>query len=306
MDPKTLFQRILVAVDSKGFALNAFEQALALAKALDSQLVAVHASETHSAMWMGLNDQQISAILASNLASSRAEVIAALNLQGRAHEFDIASDEDLLRVVPGYSSKAILQIAEKTQAELLVLGAHSRRALFDLGSTTRSILSHTSLPVWRQVGDVEPIKTIMVAVDFSEQSRRALTFGHALAARLGANLRVLHSYEAPAYAFTAAIEDDSGTKLLLEQERTVAVNRLAEWMENFEWGTVQASSAFVDGEARSCIISEGENADLIVLGTHGRTGLSRFLVGSVAQGVLEKSQKPVLVIPDPGRKWELE
>ena len=306
MEPKTLFQRILVAVDAKGYALNAFEQALALAKVLESRLVAVHASETHSAMWMGLNEKQISAIMDSNLATSRAEVIASLSLQDRAHEFDIASDKDLLRVVPGYSSKAILQIAEKTQAELLVLGAHSRRALFDLGSTTRSILSHTSLPVWRQVGDPQPIRTIMVAVDFSEQSKLALRYAHALAARLGANLRLLHSYEAPAYAFTAEIEDESGAKHVLEQERTVAVNRLAEWMEDFEWGAVQASSTFVDGEARSCIITEGESSDLIVLGTHGRTGLSRFLVGSVAQAVLEKSQKPVLVVPDPDRKWELE
>jgi len=72
------------------------------------------------------------------------------------------------------------------------------------------------------------------------------------------------------------------------------------------WGSVDAQPLFINGDVRQALQASAKHCDLIVMGTHGRTGLSRFLLGSVTYATLRYADVPVMVVPDMERSWLLE
>jgi nucleotide-binding universal stress UspA family protein len=211
----------------------------------------------------------------------------------------------VLRVTPGPPARVLLERAAEFQADLVVLGPHSKASFFDFGSTARAVLSRTVTPVWSQLGAVEPVTSILVPVDFSAHSREALNHARALAERLHASVRVLHCYEPPTFAFDGTFDGASGPTYVVEQDRGAAEEELVRWMEDVDWGPVEAQSSFVEGAPARRIAQHAAAHDLVVMGTHGRTGLTRFVLGSVTYAVLRRSPVPVLAIPSPSREWLL-
>jgi nucleotide-binding universal stress UspA family protein len=137
------------------------------------------------------------------------------------------------------------------------------------------------------------VKTILVAVDFSEASARALTLGGGLAQALGASLRVLHAeaLDAPPYFTQAQME-------ALEGE--AHANRARARVYLREYGRQHTDVPFeavVDNRfATDAILHASADADLVVMGTHGRRGPSRWWLGSVAERVLRECRVPLLVV----------
>lgn len=143
------------------------------------------------------------------------------------------------------------------------------------------------------------LNRILCAVDFSEPSAGALQYALALAQRLGAEVDLFHAYQFPNYAVA-----DGAVELPPYLQEDLA-KRLQERLEQF---AKEAGGA--ECKAR-CHIAEGvpylevikaakdQHADLIVIGTHGRTGLSHMLLGSVAERVVRTSEVPVLTIRSP-------
>jgi nucleotide-binding universal stress UspA family protein len=80
----------------------------------------------------------------------------------------------------------------------------------------------------------------------------------------------------------------------LRREGLAALDRATRMAEEL---TVPFEAHLLEGRAAEVILKEAEKHDLIVMGTHGRTGLDRLLLGSVAQEVVRKSPKPVLLVP---------
>ncbi len=132
---------------------------------------------------------------------------------------------------------------------------------------------------------------ILVAIDGGEPSQRALAHAIALASRTGGgnHLRIL-------YVLDDALDQSEliaeGNAALAEAARTVAAAGIdgSEVMRPSSGGTIA-----------SAILAEAteSGADLIALGTHGRKGLRRAIVGSVAEGVIRDSRVPVLLSPQP-------
>lgn len=137
-----------------------------------------------------------------------------------------------------------------------------------------------------------PPKTIVAAVDFEGASARAVTLAGFIAAASGAALRVLHAerFDPPPYFTLEQI-------VRLDEERRLAAKALGAELRRFvaaatEW---PAEIAVVDGTPVDTILSVAAHADLLVLGTHGRRGPSRWWLGSVAERVVRGSHVPVLV-----------
>ncbi|SFN24121.1 universal stress protein [Nitrosospira briensis] len=139
---------------------------------------------------------------------------------------------------------------------------------------------------------------ILVPVDGSPTSERALQEALRLAQQQSGRLELVHVLgdvrlmEASSYINYAEMKDAmaSAGKKLLEQTRMVAQQSgTAAEVKLLEAGGARIASAIVE-EARQW------QADLIVIGTHGRTGFSRVLFGSVAEGVVRTAQIPVLLI----------
>lgn len=126
-------------------------------------------------------------------------------------------------------------------------------------------------------------RSILVAVDFGEASARAVAVGGALAAHCGATLRLLHAerFEAPPYFTPEQIET-------LEAEQHTIRNRVEQALTEFgRQHTPRAFTAVVDDRSPTdAILNAATGSDLVVMGTHGRRGPTRWWLGSVAERVL--------------------
>ncbi|HEY1959065.1 MAG TPA: universal stress protein [Polyangiaceae bacterium] len=142
---------------------------------------------------------------------------------------------------------------------------------------------------------MRPIQTLLVPVDFSETSEAALEYAVSLAQPLGARLVVMHAYELPIYGFPdgALVASVEVATRLMNSAQVGLDAMVARWRgesridtvlrQGVPWEEVQA-------------VAEDVGADLIVIGTHGRRGIARALLGSVAEKILRTSTRPVLTV----------
>ncbi len=150
------------------------------------------------------------------------------------------------------------------------------------------VATGSARPAWSY-----PPRRVLAPIDFGDASARALIVADGLARRHGAVLSVLHGdiLEAPIY-FTheqaAAIED----------ERHSAADAMRREMARFVRAVVAgpAEVNFIEEAPATAIVESAAHADLIVMGTHGRRGASRWWLGSVAERVVRESPIPVLVV----------
>ncbi|MEQ1573381.1 MAG: universal stress protein [Vicinamibacterales bacterium] len=139
---------------------------------------------------------------------------------------------------------------------------------------------------------MRPPRSILAAVDFSEQSRQALTLAARLARQCGAALHVLHAED----PLLAAAATQAGIDLTAETQ---------EELQRFigsapPAATCTPSRSVVMGAPVSTIlhVAKRDGDDLIVLGAHGMSGAGHALFGSVTEGVLTRADRSVLVTPD--------
>lgn len=143
-----------------------------------------------------------------------------------------------------------------------------------------------------------PWNKICCAVDFSETSRAALEQAVALASSLDADLTLVHVLPAPLQAATGVLVSSRGVAAA-EAERSEA--DLARWREDAArrlGRTVRARALWGEPAAEIVRDAREEGYDLLVLGTHGRSGLPRLVLGSVAERVARQAVCPVLVVHD--------
>jgi nucleotide-binding universal stress UspA family protein len=145
----------------------------------------------------------------------------------------------------------------------------------------------------------DTITKILVPVDFSPHAERAVHYATTLAHRLGARLELLHVVEDPfvAGAWTSDVflpyDDDLLRNLTDGAERELAARK-----ESARALGVTADTAVITGRPMYSILEYAREGgfDLIVMGTHGRTGLSHVFMGSVAERVVRQAPCPVLTM----------
>lgn len=143
------------------------------------------------------------------------------------------------------------------------------------------------------------IKRILVPVDFSELSKKALEVAQKLASLFGAAVTPIHVHipitemdEPYALGMSSSVYQD------FEKIEQNLKERLAELSREFIEEDVLQEAVIVFGNPAQSIIDTSENYDMIVMTSHGRTGFTRFLLGSVAEKVLRLAHIPVLVVED--------
>lgn len=226
---------------------------------------------------------------AALLDRQRLELAAALRDQ--VERTGAAAVESLVRLGP--ADLVLASIADERDAELIVLGPPRHP---ELGTTADRLLCRTQRPVLVvRRPDRLPPSRVLVAVDLSPPAEKALAEAIRLLSALPGGppavelLFVLHPQELAASIHFAP-----------ERVRAFAVDELRRF-------AAAAAPAFADrfdlcvrtGDARDAILEEasGRQADLIVLGTHGRSGIERWLLGSVATGVLRRAATNLLIVP---------
>lgn len=205
----------------------------------------------------------------------------------------------------------IVSYAAEEHVDLIVMGAHGRRGFrrFLLGSVAEEVVRLAPCPVMtmRGEGKVPELHApgrILVPFDFSEPSRSALVAARDLAVDFKAGLELVHVIEpimaphpyAPLH-FGSQAFDMARLMERAETDLRVIAGEVA--------GTgVECSVRALEGHPAERITgyAEESGADLIVIATHGRTGLSRFFLGSVTERVVRGAECPVLTLkatPEP-------
>jgi nucleotide-binding universal stress UspA family protein len=140
------------------------------------------------------------------------------------------------------------------------------------------------------------ISHILVPTDFSDPSIDALELAVEMARRFGASITLFHAQEMPTYVFPDAVMPVTPQVVAeLEKSSQSELDRLAGRVRS---AGVPVSTRSVVGpnDAEICRYAEEMGADLIVMGTHGRTGLRHVLLGSVAEKVVRRAPCPVLTV----------
>jgi universal stress protein A len=141
------------------------------------------------------------------------------------------------------------------------------------------------------------IQRILAPTDFSELSKQGLTSALELAETFGAKLLLLHVVEPPPYPVEGIMPSQLGATLLDDLERQ-ASNDLVQMLSETHGHIVEVTRRVVVGIPYRKIVevAEDEKSDLIVMTTHGRTGLSHLVMGSVTEKIVRTAPCPVLTI----------
>jgi universal stress protein A len=140
---------------------------------------------------------------------------------------------------------------------------------------------------------------ILVPTDFSEPSEAALEYARGLAGTFGASLLVLHVFDAPVMAGAMSpegfIAESPEVLARLFEDARSRLQRRVTAADRHHYG---AKTEIVTGASADCIVNYARDRgiDLIVMGTHGRSGLAHLLVGSVAEKVVRAAPCPVMTV----------
>lgn len=294
----------LVGYDGTERSEPAVVAALELAKGFHAIVDVVHAVPVPSSLWAGVDAARQSAASAEALGNAwkhlREPVHALLERCGyRERPVD-----DVLRVMPGQPAQVLLEQAAETGADIVFLGRHHKRGLFDFGSTARALLAGVRRALWVQPGEFRPIRRVLVPVDLSEESLAALAQACVLARALGARVDALHCFPPPDFAYAQGLVYPAPEPTyVFDQARDATRAEFEAAMAKFDWQGVEHSLDFQVGDPAAIVLERQSQVDLIAMGTHGRTGLSAAVLGNVAYGVLKQAEVPVLALRHPERRW---
>lgn len=142
------------------------------------------------------------------------------------------------------------------------------------------------------------IQRILIPVDFSDCARAAVRYGLSLASRLGAEVEILHVFEPPYYVGDMMVQPpDAAAVSVHDYVRTQSEKLLQEMLDGIEAvAEGKPRRVLLAGNPAPAIAEKAADFDLVVMGTHGRSGLTHLLMGSVAEKVLRHSKTPVLVV----------
>ena len=301
-----MYDTILVPIDGSPPAERAAEHALDLARRFDATVHLIHVVDVQTAGGLfsagGVDEEFV-----GRLEASARETIAEV-------EESAGPDDDVqTAVVKGKPSEGILDYADENDADLVFMGTHGRTGLdrYATGSVTERVVRLSDVPVFTvRVTDrsvvADGYDDVLIPTDGSDCAEVAVEHGFAIAERYDATVHAVNVVNAQAVATSADSWADEGvdvaatTDLLdsLETRGETATERIAERAR--EAGLDAVAEVREGTPARSLLEYTDENdVDLITMGTHGRTGIDRYFLGSTTAKLVRKSEVPVLSVRAP-------
>ncbi|MFN3392913.1 MAG: universal stress protein [Meiothermus ruber] len=308
-----MYQRILLPIDGSPPSEHAAAVGLALAKRLGASVVLVHVIEPQR--YRELRDVQEALERARTVGRALLE-----QWERKASRAQVACTTQLTSTEPESRpgvAEALVDAGVAHGCDLVVMGTHGRTGLprVLLGSVAERMARLAPVPLLLVRGDdTKPtlFKRILVAIDGSSYSDLALQHADALAGALKARLSVVYVVPDLTQLYVSAgrawmFTDQAQLQAQLAQEQA----RLREQGEFILREAIQRcvhckrAHAVLREAGRHLIgerireVAEEEKAELIVMGTHGRTGLRKFLLGSVAEDVAQQARQPILLVRNP-------
>ncbi len=203
-------------------------------------------------------------------------------------------EDSALHLASGTPHSVVLQHAEAIGAGLIVVGSGSFEAGTSFGGVAERIVRDAHCPVL--IAKPRRPGPVLAATDFSDPGLPAVRWGEAEANRRGTKLTVLHAVDL--YVSQVASPELNLPEVslqLIEARRADGRARLEKLQQERK---PSGGTRLLEGPAQDAIVTAAEQlgADLVVIGTHGRTGFRRLALGSVAEGVVRRAPCSVLVV----------
>ncbi len=303
-----MFKNFIVALDGSECAMHALQLALSLAKAEGSNVTVCSVADPSPVYGTAGPPTLIEDELAAIHAHAEHVVDDALE---KARAAGITTEGIVLSGEPVYE---IVSYATKTRAEAIVVGTHGRSGFrrFFIGSIAEGVLRSAAVPVLtvRAQAQLEILPPkgglikILVPVDGSECSLQALDIAADFAGSLNAEIIVCHVVDLAKAARLSGGQAQLVQGFLEELQsegKTILAAALARAGER-----VTASSRIAEGIPVDEIerLAADIRPSFIVIGSHRRTGISRLMMGSVAEGVVRGAPIPVMVVPSKQKQPE--
>jgi nucleotide-binding universal stress UspA family protein len=287
------FTKILCPIDFSPGSHQAMRVAIRLANEADAELVLAHAWYVPPVAFAGeyAFSQEITQALQDG---ARAALDDAMREATRLGARRLAS-----QLLAGMPRHELVGVLERDPAfDLVVMGTHGRTGLARilLGSIAEGIVRHAPCSVLavRPDGEPGPFARVLCPIDFSDGSQHALELAAGLVQPGGAGITLLHVVDPPA----VYLGEQRMVELVSDLDR-YSTEHLDRWAARLE-GKLPAPVTKLSRVGRPGaeilrVLDEQPAFDLVVMGSHGRTGLERVLLGSVAEQVVRHAARPVLV-----------
>lgn len=312
---ESLVQRIVFATDFSSCSLKAFGYALTWAKFYKAPLTIVHVVRNYSSL--DIEEAIVYVNVEEQIQGARERLEKHVSW-GKTHVPKIESD-----LLFGIPADQICQFTLANEGDLIIVGAHGWTGLDRvlMGSVAERVVCQAPCPVLVipakedksfELADfpkemrieMPPLTSghLLLPVDFSDCSLDAFEYGTRLAKSCQMSVSLLHVVEPLSYSldFNLAhpIED--------KQLRKKVDARLSELSDVLKKADLRAEYRLAEKPAVDAILEgiKTTQANLVVMGTHGRRGLSRLVMGSVTAGVLRRSSAPILTVKSPKFKHE--
>ena len=270
--PVAEMETLLIASDGSEFSKNAIREAINLAKICSSKLIAVSVVKTNL---------EFESVLPQVVEKDEQEATKHLEwVRNQAQKEGVECETIVSLGEEPYQD--IIDQASKNKVNMIIMGTHGRTGMKRLmmGSVTAKVIGHASCNILVSPIDAKvEFKNVLIATDGSKYSDAAASEALKIAKRCGSSLIVI-SVAASGAEFGSAKDN---------------VKKITETAEK---EGIKTEEVVAKGKPYEVIVetSKQKKADLIVLGSHGRAGLERLLMGSVTERVIGHSESAVLVV----------
>jgi len=289
--------RILVPTDFSDSALLALEHGIFLTKKFDGELVLLHVAE-------------LPTITIHDFPSDLFELArdCGMDRMGELLEKQEVALPPVKRVVlAGTPSEpaadVIVEYAKTNEVDFIVMGTHGRRGMrrLLLGSVTEEVVRRSPCPVLttrthKDAWSLPRADRILVPVDFGSSTRQIIGVASRMAEHYGAAITLAHVVNLeyyPYYGFGSDAYPEIKKSMIEASEE-----KLIELATELQGAGLDVSWKTIKGHPAAALrqLAEEADIDLIVIGSHGRSGFDRAMVGSVSEKVLRSAHCPVMIV----------
>jgi nucleotide-binding universal stress UspA family protein len=296
--------RILVPLDGSRLAEQALSCAMTLGRGLPAKLILFRAVSIPSDVQEALDR----AGLKADPLMERLETNANEYLEAMSHLLPKTGLSPSHVVRHGLAADAILDFLEQTDIQLIVMASHGYTGIkrWTHGSVAERVLQSASVPVLlvrakegvsKGLPEASPCRRILVPLDGSKVAEQVLPAATPIARALGCEMTLL---QVPIVSASGSFTGEwylplSGSFESADQDAQAYLDRLANDLRD---QGIEASTATWVGPVAEAIVdyAKANDVDLIAMCTHGRTGIARWALGSVADRVLRAGDRPILLV----------
>jgi len=283
--------KIICAVDGSSCSTHAVQALAHLAP--PEELVLVHALNLPDFNYAMVTPDLRAEVQADMEASLRKEGEGILSQAKEQLPADFSHVQQIHQV--GHPVNIILESARSAKSHLIILGARGLGPLKELvvGSTSHRVLMHAPCSTMIIQAPVTRLRKILLAVEGEEDANIALQFLALQPFREAVNIDVFTVWAQPQLAWPTTVRQ---SELLEKQAIEEAQDRMTSVTDRLTHMNYSCQTKIGMGDPAFAILEQASQADIILMGTHGRGGFSRFLIGSVSNSVIHQAQCPVLII----------